>query len=275
MGKMGYFAGGVLALLLAATGAGAQVGVDGNTIKERQARPGETYSGVFAVKNSTAEPQEARIYQTDYFTNAEGTTIYGEPGSSPRSNARWIALGPARIVIPPYQIAQVPYTVRVPSGSPLSGTYWSLVMVEAVPRGSAESGLPTPPRGRAQGPAVGVSMRFRTAVQIVTDIDIAAKRDVKFGAPAVLVAKDSSQALQFDLQNTGNLAFGPVFTVEVYAADGSHVKTLTARRAIIYPGTSIRQQFVLGRLPAGKYRTIVTVDAGGTTVFGAQYAFRL
>lgn len=263
----------VITAIAGASLAHAQIAVEGATIKQRSAGIGELYSGSFAVKNGTAQTQEARLYQTDYYTSASGESVYGEPGTMARSNARWVRIGPARIVVPPNQTIEVPYTVSVPAGQLLSGTYWSLIMVEAIPRGSPESAVQPSARRETQR-ALGVTMRFRTAVQIVTDIEAAARRDVRFEAPQVFSAtKDSTKALQLDLHNTGTLAFSPLFTVELYGQDGAHVKTVTARRPIIYPGTSLRQQFDLGRLPAGKYKAVVTVDAGGNAVFGAQYAF--
>ena len=257
---------------LSATVVSAQVAVEGLTIKQRPARPGDTYSGTFAIKNTTSETQEARLYQTDYSTSAAGEGLYGEPGSLPRSNARWVKLGSSRVVLPPNQTVEVPYTVSVPAG-PLVGTFWSLVMVEAIPRGSPESAI----RAGAQTPAprtLGITMRFRTAIQMVTDIEAGATREVKFETPQVFAAtQDSAKGLQVDLRNTGTLAFSPLFTLELYGADGAHVRTVTARRAIIYPGTSLRQLFDLGRLAAGKYKAVVTVDAGANAVFGAQYSF--
>jgi hypothetical protein len=271
MGKIGYRAAVGLALATAISSGGGQVSVESNSIKERQARPGETYVGVFVVKNSTAQSQEARLYQTDYAASADGTNNYSQPGSMARSNARWISLGPSRIVVPPNASLDVPFTVAVPSTVPLSGSYWSMVMVETVPRGSRESALP----GRTPQQTMGITVRFRYAVQIVTHVGGDVKRDAKFEAPTVQIAADSSRELQFDLKNTGNLSFTPAFTVELYAEDGSHVKTLKATREITYPGGSLRQRFPLGKLPRGKYRAMVTVDVGEDAVFGAQYTLNL
>jgi hypothetical protein len=173
--------------------------------------------------------------------------------------------------VPPSQSLDIPFTVAVPAAVPASGSFWSMVMVETVPRGSAQSSLapPDPKKG-----TITIAARFRSAVQIVTNIGNDLKRDAQFEAPTALVAKDSSRGLQFDLRNTGTIAFMPTFTVELYAEDGTHVNTFTTVRELTYPGNSFRQQFNFGRLPAGKYRTIVTMDAGESAVFGAQYTFR-
>jgi hypothetical protein len=174
-----------------------------------------------------------------------------------------------RINVPPRQTLDIPYTVAIPDSLSATGSFWSMVMVETVPRGSAESSIAP----AARQPTVAIASRFRYAIQVVTNIDSAITRDAQFLEPTALVTRDSSKGLQFDLKNTGNLAFVPKFTVELYAMDGTHVNTFTALRELTYPGNSFRQQFNFGRLAHGKYRTIVTLDAGNDALFGAQYTF--
>jgi hypothetical protein len=248
----------------------AQVALQSGRINLRTAVPGETYVGALVLKNSSDEPQEAKLYLTDYYTNANDSTVYGEPGSSARSNARWVSMSSTQVILPPNASLTVSFNVSVPSNQSLSGSYWSMVMIEGVPAGSPGSNLP----GAKQG-QLGLITKIRYAAQIVTDIKPGATREARFEAPANLLAKDSTRAFQFDLKNTGTLAFVPRFTLELYGADGSHVKTLAAERELLYPTTSLRQRFVLGRLPAGSYRAVVTVDAGEDAVFGAQYNLKM
>ena len=73
-------------MLLPAGGAVAQVSIIGDLSQDHDARPGESYSGSILVKNDTDEPQEAKLYQTDYLFSCLGTTNYADPGSTPRSN---------------------------------------------------------------------------------------------------------------------------------------------------------------------------------------------
>lgn len=262
----------VAASICAATPLAAQISVDGNTVREQRAQPGETYSGTFIVQNASAEPQEAKLYQTDYFTKADGTNLYGQPGSSPRSNAGWIRVTPSVLVIPPRSTREVSFTVTVPTGQPLAGSYWSMVMVETVPHGSGESTLPA---GATRKVQTAVVARIRYAIQVVTQLGAATKPVATFEAPAVHAVADGTKALQVDVANTGIRSFAPAFTLEVYAEDGTRVTSAAATREMLYPGTSLRQRFRLGALPPGTYRALVTLDAGDDTVFGAQYTLKL
>lgn len=249
----------------------AQISVIGKTVVERQAQPGTSYTGTFVISNASAVPEEAKLYQTDYAATASGNNNYGPPGSHARSNARWVAIPTSHITVPPKSTRTVSFTVSVPTDAALRGTYWSMLMVEGVPRGSAASAHPSAHRQVE----VGITARIRYAVQIVTDVGPTVTPEAKFASPVVYALANGSRVLQFDLQNTGIRGFMPVFTVELYDAQGNRITTAKAPREMTYPGDSLRQRFDLGRVPPGRYRAIVTMDAGDDVVLGAQYNLTL
>ncbi len=72
----------------------AQVSIIGELSQDKEAYPGDVYSGTIVIRNDTNEPQEAKVYQTDYTFQFNGTNNYGEPGMLPRSNAKWITFSP-------------------------------------------------------------------------------------------------------------------------------------------------------------------------------------
>lgn len=258
--------------MLAASPAHAQISVQGKTIRESDARPGDTYSGSFVIVNSSSEPQEAKLYQTDYFTSADGTNSYGPAGASSRSNGKWVSFSGSSIILPPQSSREIAFSVAVPADQALAGTYWSMVMVEGVPRTSAESSQPFRTQPTVQAAVV---TRIRYAVQVVTHVGPATKPEARFAAPTVRATKEGSKVLAFDVLNAGIRSFAPSFTLELYSEDGARVKSAAAIREITYPGTSLRQQFDLGALPTGTYRALVTMDAGHDAVFGAQYTLKL
>jgi hypothetical protein len=256
-------------LFMSRTGA-AQVSIQGSPVYRQESRGGETYTGAIVLTNTTSEPQEAKLYATDYTTSADGATIYGEPGTTRRSNARWVTLGASRVIVPPNKDLSVPFTVVVPAADSLSGSYWSMVMVEAVPRGAPESSLPGPRQGQ-----MGLVTKIRYAAQIITDLNAGAARDAKFEAPSSVIARDGTRALTVDLRNTGTLAFEPRFKLDLYTEEGTHLKTLSGGREVLYPTHTMREQFILGKLPPGNYRAVITVDTGEGAVFGAQYLMKM
>lgn len=262
------------ALLLPAPPAGAQITVIGDLSNDMQAQPGGTYTGSLLLKNETAEPQEAKIYQTDYLFYRDGTTLYGEAGSSPRSNARWITFAPAYAIIPAGQTATLDYTVRVPAsldGRPLTGTYWSMLMIEGIPRGSAESAAG---RGAARG-ALGIEQRLRYGLQIATHIAGTGTRSFAFLDARLVKGTGKERTLEVDLENNGELGARPDVYAEVFDASGASKGRFPGAPFRMYPGTSVRQRIDLSALPAGDYRVLVVVDAGGEDALAAEYTISI
>ena len=143
----------------------AGVSVIGGLTRQKEAKPGETYKGSMLIKNTGTEPQEVRVYQTDYLFFFDGRSIYDEAGTDPRSNANWINFNPRLLIIPGSEILVVNYTVTVPNDPNLVGTYWSMVMIEGIPKSSPLSSQPE--KGKAK---IGITHIIRYAVQMVTHI---------------------------------------------------------------------------------------------------------
>jgi hypothetical protein len=270
---MTYLPHAVVLIALLAAGAArsdAQVAFVGELSNDRQASPGETYEGSFTLRNDGAQPAEAKIYQTDYGFSCDGTTDYGEPGRLPRSNARWIRFRPDRPVIPPRGSVVVQYTVTVPANTAadsLRGSYWSMLMVEEIPSGSAESSLQ-----HAGQKGMGLRQSIRYGVQIATHITGTGTPSIQFSDPSLVPVDSTARALRVSVTNAGETWMRPEVYLELFDASGrSHGRTQGSVFRM-YPGTCVRHEFRLPSLPAGAYTALVVVDAGGEQAFGAQYS---
>lgn len=259
----------LLAMSVAAVPATAQLAVTTNAAHERAARPGDRYQGTIEILNTTSTPQEARLYQTDYRTWADGRSEFGPPAESSRSNARWITFAPARLVVPPHGRVVATYTVTVPSSPSLAGSYWSIIMVEALSARALESSSPS-----AQRVQVGIEPRIRFGVQVATHVGTDATMRIAFDSVRAVSDASGQHVLQYDFVNTGDRAVRLLMSVELFTLDGRPVRKLEQQRGLLYPETSARQLFRFGKLPAGEYRALVTADAGGDEVIGAQYTVR-
>jgi hypothetical protein len=256
----------LLLLTLAATDARAQIAVVGSTVEERVAAPGETYLGTIVVRNLTQQDQPVRIYQTDYLFFADGTSHFDDPGTTPHSNAKWITPTVRSLLIPPGSEMTVTYTVKVPSDS-LVGTYWSAIMVEGAP---SEAG-----RSSSGRPQVGIGAVMRYAVQVATHIKTSGSRKVSFSNSRFLTnPSDSTQSFELNVQNVGERAYRPALWIEVYDAQGTLKANARQERGLLFPGTSLKQTFSLGKLPPGTYRAIVFADSGEDAVFAAQFTLK-
>jgi hypothetical protein len=259
------FQGLLIASVLTAQTLRAQISVQGSTVHEHDAAPGAVRTGMIAITNASPNPQVARVYLTDYLFFADGSSRYDSPGSVPRSNARWIQLGAQDVTIPAGATVPVSYSVRVPADDSLTGSFWSVIMVEGV-------GIPGAPSARA---GIGLSAKVRYGVQVVTHLMNTGQRSMtvrsgKLGPGA----EGRGPELVLEIENTGERATKFDITTEVFDAEGAVRARVQQSRGLTYPGTSLIHRIELGNLSPGTYKAVVVIDAGGSLT-GAQYSLKL
>lgn len=264
---------GLLLVPIFASCLNAQVSIIGELSQDKDALPGDVYTGTIVIRNDTQEPQEAKVYQTDYTFQFNGTNNYGEPGLFPRSNAKWIAFSPSYVTLPPQGTMAVNFTVTVPKetdSTKLVGSYWSMLMVEGIQKGSAESSI-RPKGTKAQ---MGIMQTIRYGIQIATTIAKTGTRKIQFIDHNIIKKEDGKRILQIDIENTGEIAIRPDVYVELFNEQGASLGKYPGVKYRIYPGTSVRQSIDVSSVVEGTYKAIIVVDAGGDDVFGAQYKLK-
>lgn len=264
---------GLLLILLAHPGpARAQISIQSELSNDRQASPGQTYEGSIAVRNNGKEPTEVKVYQTDYLFACDHTTRYDDPGTAPRSNAGWITFRPVRATLAVDGAVEIHYTVSVPttdpSGGALAGSYWSMLMIEEIGRGSPESS------GPVKEVQMGLEQRFRYGIQVATHIAGTGEKSVQFQDVQLKMQPDSTYALEVSVINTGTLWMRPEMYVELFDDMGVSRGRFSGRQYRLYPGTCVRQAITLPTLPAGTYKALVVADGGGVEAFGAQFTVK-
>ena len=228
--------------------------------------PGQRIEGVITLQGG-ADFETVRLYQTDYLFYADGSNIYGDPGSVPRSNAAWVSIYPKEVTIPPETHVTVHYQILVPE-TVSQGTYWSLIMVEPyIP--------PTPAPEAEEGKAkIGIRSVICYGIQIVTHIGDSGTRELKI-VDRALSQDGQNIILSLDIENTGERWLIPALRAEIYDESGNLVDKKDGDKYRIYPGTSVREKVNLGSLGKGKYKVLVVLDNGDQYVWGAQYTVNL
>jgi hypothetical protein len=243
--------------------------VVGGMSQQRTASPGEVYEGTILLKNSDQDPRTVKIYQTDYAFSADGETHYGQPGSAPRSNAGWISLSPQWVTVPGQGTAPIHYRIEVPNRLDLTGTYWSIVMVE--PTVTTGPQMVSDEAGQAQ---IGVQTVLRYGIQIVTDVGETGTWDIRFQDKR-LVENNGHKVLEMDVENIGERWLSPYLSVELYKADGTQAYRFEGQQLRIYPGCSVRHRVDLVDVREGKYKVLVLLDNKDEHIFGAQYELQV
>ncbi len=262
--RMKLVLGSLALVLLAPLAAVAQVGVVNGLTQEKVVKAGETYQGVIVLKNNGPQEEEVRLYLNDYLFNSQGQSFYEAPGKVARSNAAWITLGRKQMTIAGLASAEVRYTVTVPKEGALVGTFWSIVMIEAVPKIKAGAG----PAGNKI--SFGFSQVMRYGVQIVDHLGTSGTSKLRF-LQTDLLEEDGKRTLRADVENVGERWLRPYSSLEIYNEKGELAAKIEGDRWRLYPGTSARFNFDVTKLSSGKYRVLVILDNKDANVFGAQY----
>ncbi len=256
----------ILFIFLNITRISAGVIVIGEITHEKQVRPGEQFKGSILLRNTGEEAEEVKIYQTDYLFFFDGSNAFGEPGNLERSNANWITFSPARMVIPAGGEMAVNYEVSVPERNDMAGTYWSMIMVEPIPRTSMEHSLPER--------SVGITTVVRYGIQIVNHIGRTGIQEIDF-VSVRLVKNDEGRFLQVDIENTGERWVRPLVWVELFDETGVRAGKFESSPVRTYPGTSVRRKIDLTDVLPGQYKAIVIADGGSEAMIGAEYNLRI
>jgi hypothetical protein len=270
----------LLVLAILADTALAGVSVVGGLTREKALEPGATFEGTIQLQNTGETTCQVNAYQTDYLFYADGSNLYGEPGSAPRSNAQWFTISPKRLTIPPGEAASVHYSGQVPEIRELAsinddlqlmesvnlvGTYWSMVMVEPVPENDIEA-----VEGEAGKVKIGIQTKVRYGIQIITNIGDTGVRKIRF-LEKKLANQEGQVTLQLDIENVGERWLSPTVWVELYGDEGTQVGRFEAGKKRVYPECSVRHEVDLSGVRKGNYKALVVVDNGDEYVFGAKY----
>ncbi len=257
---------GMLLALAASSALAAGVSVTSQLSWSADVEPGGQAEGNIQLRNTGDKPGEVRIYQTDYLFRADGSNNFGDPGSVKRSNAAWVTVNPHQLVVAPGETAMVYFSVAVPRDPALTGTYWSMIMVEPI-------APPAPPVEKGK-PQIAVRTIVRYAIQVVANIGVTGKRDLRF-VDRKLVVEGTSRFLQLDLENTGEHSLCPTVWCELYDKAGASAGRFEGRRQRLFPGCSGRFRIDLTKVPAGAYTAVVVADNADEYVFGARYVLDL
>ncbi len=261
----------IIVIAVSSTGvARSQISIRSPLSDDRDAVPGTSYEGEIRVRNETDQVQQAKIYQTDYLFYSDGSNIYGDPGLDARSNAGWTRISASVLTIPPHETLPVSYVVDVPSsldGEAVVGSYWSMIMIEAVPKTSPESTVDR----TADTPQYGVLQIMRYGIQVATHISGTGEGTLNMSDTELTKLDDGVSMLELSVENKGSRMVRPEMWVELYDDQGNAFGRHDGVQNRIYPGTSIRQKIHLGLLTPGNYRALVIMDAGEEEVYGAEY----
>lgn len=257
----------VLAVAVAMTAARAEASVSvlSGLTEERSAGPGESYTGEVRVANHSDRAAQIKIYQTDYRFDATGAAEYERIGSVARSNGPWVTVGsPGVLTLAAHEQTTIPYRVTVPAAD-LTGTYWSVLMLEEVPPVVLQADDPAEP-------SLGVRSVLRYAVQLVTHIGDTGAEDFRVAA-MLLEARDADHLglLHVELENIGERLLRAELRFELFDGEGRAAGVFLSGKKRLYPTTSGRFTVDLSTVPARRYQVLMLVRMASGSVYASEY----
>jgi len=238
----------------------ASIEVVGSLRHVHKGMRGDVYKGEIKINNSGDTDQEVKIYQTDLLYNYEDFTFYDEPVTHSRSNATWIKFSPKTVIVKANETIYVQYEVTIPNSDTITGTFWSVLMVEGV--------IPIDPHQPGQ---LNISTVTRYAIQMVTEIEEQGVGKLEFMDPSLLT-EDDKLFLVVDIVNTGEHYIAPEVSIELFNEAGESVKLIKAPKKGLYPTTSARFKFDLKGIESGKtYETLIIATGQDEDAFGLEY----
>lgn len=237
--------------------------IAGGLSYENSVSPGNSYTGNIVIRNIASDSVLVSIYHKDYSFYYDGISQYTEPGTLPRSNSSWITFSPKQLYVPGESEININYVVKVPALESLTGTYWSMLMIEPV-----EKIIPEKKEG------INVRTVIRYGIQIITNIEDTGSKEIEF-LDINLIKDDKKRILLIDIENIGERVLKPAVWLDLYSFDGTEVGRFESKLSRTYPGTSIRRRIDLSSIEPGKYKAIIIADCGNDDLFGIDYTLEI
>lgn len=230
---------------------------------ENSALPGETYRTQIEIQNVSQIEKSVKIYQKDYWYNHTGDARHDAPGTLQRSNANWISFQPELVNLAPNEKAQINIEIVIPNNEDLTGSYWSVMMVE---------GVVPPDTSVNKGVAITTAIRY--AVQLISHVGNTGTSDLGF-VGLELTKQDSQNLLLVSVENKGERLLKPELSLEIFDELGNSVAVVKAEKRKTLPGTSIQVTLLLEGIKPGNYSGVIVADCGNEDLYGTNVSFEI
>jgi len=169
-----------------------------------------------------------------------------------------------RVTVPVGETYTVSYVIEVPPDPSLSGSYWSVLMIQPVPSESPESVEADP-----NETTVGVITVIRYGFRFITHIGTSGTVQPEF-EDVSLTLSGGVPMLGVDLRNAGSRLLKIEIWAELYDSDGNFVARRDGAAGSLYPASARQYRIPLDEVEVGSYTSLVIIDAGDNNVFGAS-----
>lgn len=212
---------------------------------------GQVIKGMIQVKNAGTEPEKILIYQNGLIQTCDEKNEFVPVDRQARGLGKWLETNTDEKMIQAGETYEIFYTISVPQDSSLSGSYWSVIMVEVAEPVTSEANN-----------KFSIASKVRYAIQIIADVGDMEYPKLDFEKVGFKPAQSANKIIQAKLKNVGKFMVIPKLLLEVYSKDGQKITTLESVSQKIYPFTCKDFEIEIKGLTAGKYDAILVADYG-------------
>ncbi|MCS7218315.1 MAG: P pilus assembly protein, chaperone PapD [Thermus sp.] len=224
------------------------------------ASPGSSLTGTVAVDHpGRSGTLQVEVLLQDVLLQPDGRPLYLDPGSHPRSLARWLSVTPLAFFLQPQGVQEVRYTLQVPPGVQ-PGTYWGVIFFESAPAG-----------GRQGGEGIGIRVRARVGHVVYVEVGQVSRSGRIQGFRYQPPGGDAPAQVRLVFQNTGTGLLRLKGRVEVRDLQGRPVAQAEVPETASLPGATHEIPAPLAKaLEPGRYLVLAVLDYGNPNLIAGE-----
>jgi hypothetical protein len=202
--------------------------------------------GSILVKNNDPEKEHAFILNLKDLDQNCTNNMYMEAGDHQRSLKEWITINTYEMTLGPQEEFIIKYNINVTqnmdSDSLNIGTFWSIIMLEAV----------DPSQVELEESGVKISTKIRYAIQIIATIGETENPEIEF-VNVNVDNEDGINTLFAEIENKNIYLVQPELVLEIFDEFGETLETVTMPAKKIYPHSCKNFDIQIPEIPKGEY----------------------
>lgn len=196
--------------------------------------PGANITDSIILMNPSKEVQDLKIYVTDATSNQAGSFTPKMPNEEQKGIGAWTSISQENLILNPGEQKEVEFTIHLPNDVP-PGQYFGSIMNESSK--SLES-CPTESVTDNQCKS-NIQIKTRTGNRIYLNIPGEIKQDIKLNSFDWSKTNNNSINFNFNITNSGNVAFQPKATINIYNSWGKKIDSIEGSLGKSLPNTTI------------------------------------
>lgn len=212
---------------------------------------GSMIIGKIKLRNDGQTEEKFIAYKQDLIFICGQEENFSDSLSHDRTLKNWIKTSVDEKTLAAGEEYELNYTISIPKEISQIGTYWTTIMIE-----------PGDPIATKQESGLKVNSKVRYAVKVLVDLNSFESPKMTFDNITFKKITSSSRIVEIQLKNNGLFAVITKVQMELYDANGTKIKTFSAKQRRVFPNKCNQFEIEVSDLPKGRYDGILVADNG-------------